>query len=284
MPKGELLEALPESEQPGDSTRIALGGIDRKLRLECRMEDVKKLTPEEAGLLLGISSTKSRFEIYFDGKQLDFGKRLKHGSHVLVSIQHVSEKLPGVVRFKGVLPNLPGTMFGVELHVHQNPGFGTCDGTYGNKRYFKCDPDSGVFVGFDKLAPLKDDNSELTTASDSPKRDDHCEVNMTELDLVFPSFGKGKSHSELPQARDLDSSKINQRVVTFRDKGPPLRGTVHYTGDMEDSSGHVKSVAGLELVGIILRVVDTPLIVFFFVTSSTVIFIYGFNYFVDFGF
>ena len=62
--KGELLEALPESEQPGDSTRIAFGGIDRKLRLECRMEDVKKLTPEEADLLLGISSTKSRCEIY----------------------------------------------------------------------------------------------------------------------------------------------------------------------------------------------------------------------------
>ena len=117
VPKGELLEALPESEQPGVSTRIALGGIDRKLRLECRMEDVKKLTPEEADLLLGISSTKSRFEIYFDGKRLDFGKRLEHGSHVLVSIQHVSQKLSGVVRFKGRLPNLPGTMFGVELHV-----------------------------------------------------------------------------------------------------------------------------------------------------------------------
>ena len=116
--KGELLEALPESEQPGDSTRIAFGGIDRKLRLECRMEDVKKLTPEEADLLLGISSTKSRCEIYFDGKRLDFGKRLEHGSHVLVSIQGVSEKLAGVVRFKGGLPNLPGTMFGVELHVH----------------------------------------------------------------------------------------------------------------------------------------------------------------------
>ena len=145
----------------------------------------------------------------------------------------------------------------------QNPGFGTCDGTCGNKQYFKCAPDSGVFVGFDKLAPLEDDNSELTTASDSPKRDDHCEVNMTELDLLFPSLGKGKSDSELPQARDLDSFKINQRVVTFHDKDPPLRGTVHYTGDTEDSSGHVKSVAGLELVGIILRVVDIPAIVFF---------------------
>ena len=132
----------------------------------------------------------------------------------------------------------------------QNPGFGTCDGTCGNKQYFKCAPDSGVFVGFDKLAPLED-NSELTTPSDSQKRDDHCEVNMTELT------------EKLPQVRDLDSFKINQRVVRFCDKGPPLRGTVRYTGDIEDSRGHVQSVVGLELVGIILRVVDTPLIVLF---------------------
>ena len=48
--------------------------------------------------------------------QLDFGKRLKYGSHVLVSIQ--DQKLRGVVWFKGDLPNLPGTMFRVELHVH----------------------------------------------------------------------------------------------------------------------------------------------------------------------
>ena len=112
------LKRYPKANNQGDSTRIALGGIDRKLHLECRMEDVTKLTLEEADLLLGISSTKARCEIYFDRKRLDFGKRLEHGSHVLVSIQGVPEKLPGVVRFKGGLPNLPGTMFGVELHVH----------------------------------------------------------------------------------------------------------------------------------------------------------------------
>ena len=117
--KGELLEALPENEQPGDSTRIALGGIDRKLRLECRTEDVKKLTLEEADLLLGISSTKLRCEIYFDRKRLDFGKRLEYGSYVLVSINGVSKKLPGVVWFKGELPCSSGTLFGIELHVSQ---------------------------------------------------------------------------------------------------------------------------------------------------------------------
>ena len=38
--------------------------------------------------------------------------------------------------------------------------------------------------------------------------------------------------------------------MTF-DKGPPLRGTVRFTGDGEDSSGHVQIFVGLELVGYI---------------------------------
>ena len=115
--RGELLEALPENEQPGDSTRIALGGIDRKLRVECRMEDVMKLTVEEADLLLAISSATLRYRLCFDEKRLDFGKRLEYGSQPLVSINGVSKKLPGVVWFKGELRDSPGTMFGVELHV-----------------------------------------------------------------------------------------------------------------------------------------------------------------------
>ena len=115
--KGELVEALPENEQPGDSTRIAFGGIDRKLRVECRTEDVMKLTEEEADLLLAISSATLRYQICFDRKRLDFGKRLDYGSQVLVSINGVSKKLPGMIWFKGELSSVRGTMFGIELHV-----------------------------------------------------------------------------------------------------------------------------------------------------------------------
>ena len=136
----------------------------------------------------------------------------------------------------------------------QNPAVGTCDGTYGNKQYFKCDPDSDDWV----------DYSELTTLSKSPKRDNHGQGYIKSiLDSVFPSFFKGNSDLRFPQPRHFDSLKIDQRVVTFHDEGIPLRGTVRYTGDVEDSSEHVQSVVGLELVGIILRVMDTPLILFF---------------------
>ena len=119
LKKGELLEALPLNEQPGDSTKIALGGIDRKIRVECGMKDIMKLTVQEADLLLAISSLTLRYQICFDRKRLDFGKRLEYGSKVLVSINGFSKKLPGVIWFKGELPlpSSPGTMFGIELHV-----------------------------------------------------------------------------------------------------------------------------------------------------------------------
>ena len=118
--KGELLEALPETEQPGDSTRIALGGIDRKLRLECRTEDVTRLTREDADLLLAIGSVTLRYQIYIDRGRMDFGKRLDLGWQVLVSVlteKGISKNFPGVVWYKGNLPSIPGTMFGVQLHV-----------------------------------------------------------------------------------------------------------------------------------------------------------------------
>ncbi|KAJ7388256.1 hypothetical protein OS493_038923 [Desmophyllum pertusum] len=38
----------------------------------------------------------------------------------------------------------------------KNPGQGTSDGTFRNKRYFNCGADSGVFVGLDKLKPKED--------------------------------------------------------------------------------------------------------------------------------
>ena len=39
--RGELLEGVPEAEQPTDLTKVAVVGIERKsLRLECSAKDV----------------------------------------------------------------------------------------------------------------------------------------------------------------------------------------------------------------------------------------------------
>ena len=119
--KGELLEALPETAQPVDSTRIAVINYQelllKRIRLHCRKEDVARLTREEHDLLLAISSVTLRYQIYIDRGRMDFGKRLGLGSEVMVSVQGCSKNLPGVVWYKGVLPNIRGTMFGVQLHV-----------------------------------------------------------------------------------------------------------------------------------------------------------------------
>ena len=116
--RGELLEALPEAEQPIDSTRIALAGIDRKsVRLECGKEDVNRLASEDANLLLAISSTDLRYQTFIDGTRLDYGRRVLPGSQVWVEVKGIRRKYRGTVRYKGELPPTLGTLFGVELTV-----------------------------------------------------------------------------------------------------------------------------------------------------------------------
>ena len=116
--RGELLEALPEAEQPKDSSKIALIGIDRKsLRLECGMECIIRLTEEDANLLLAISSLEERYQIYMDRHRLYFGRKIRPDSEVYVTVKRISKKLSGIVWYKGELPSCNGTMFGVELTV-----------------------------------------------------------------------------------------------------------------------------------------------------------------------
>ena len=116
--RGDLLEALPEAEQPEDSTKIALVGIDRKsLRLECTLECLTRLSDEDANLLLAISSLEERYQTLMDSFRLDFGRKIFVGCRVYVTVKGISRKLPGVVWYKGELPSNNGTMFGVELIV-----------------------------------------------------------------------------------------------------------------------------------------------------------------------
>ena len=125
--RGELLEALPEAEQPTNVHRVALVGIERKsLRLECPTADLTRLSDEEAGLLLAISSLGERYQTFIDRKRLDFGRRLSPGEQVFISVKGFAKDLPGIVWYKGELPSCSGTMFGVELTV----GMGRRTGHY----------------------------------------------------------------------------------------------------------------------------------------------------------
>ena len=114
--KGELLEALPDTEQPNDSTRIALAGTGRNnLRLECCTEVITRITNEDSNLLLAISSTGLRYQTFVDRKRLDFGRQILPGRQVFVEVKGISKKVVGTVWYIGELPPDRGTMFGVEL-------------------------------------------------------------------------------------------------------------------------------------------------------------------------
>ncbi|KAL9975206.1 hypothetical protein ACROYT_G012338 [Oculina patagonica] len=282
--RGELLEALPDDEQPEDSTRIALVGIDHKLkslRLECSTEDLFRLSDEDVNLLLAISPSQLRYQTFIDRKRLAFGRRLTEGNQVHVSVTggRISRDLPGVVRYKGELPTLSGTMFGVELI--RNPGQGTTGGTFKGKWYFTCPPDSGVFVGLDKLKPREDPGTDSPSSSpkrnkssgvfvgfdklklredpgtdsppSSPKRNKNSQANIKSRlkDMVMPSFLKGK-HEQKSSKNGIDSVifEVGQRVVTFIGDYPAQswkRGTVRYIGQEKDASGKMRTVVGLEM-------------------------------------
>ena len=116
--RGELSEALPEAEQPADLTKVALVGIECKsLRLECPMKDMARLSEEETNLLLAITSPEGRYKAYIDRKHMAFGRQLSIGIAVWVEVEGITQILPGVVWYKGVLLLKLGTWFGVELIV-----------------------------------------------------------------------------------------------------------------------------------------------------------------------
>lgn len=76
----------------------------------------------------------------------------------------------------------------------QNPGVGTCDGTYGNKKDFKCASDCEFWVECDDFILEDDYYSELTTLSKSPKRGHRglfYEMKSL-LGSIIPPFFKGK--------------------------------------------------------------------------------------------
>ncbi|XP_027043124.1 ubiquitin carboxyl-terminal hydrolase CYLD-like, partial [Pocillopora damicornis] len=144
-------QRLTEKEkQKGNGHRLVRELMEQVTHLQAELGP----SEEETNLLLAITLSEGRYETYIARKPMTFGRQLSPGSAVFVEVKGHSNVLPGIVRYKGVLPPIPGTWFGVELIKH--PGSGTCDGTFRKKRYFTCEPDCGIFVGLDKLRPRED--------------------------------------------------------------------------------------------------------------------------------
>lgn len=105
----------------------------------------------------------------FDGPSSLDDNRFIIGSLVCVPIKKSRKSLHGVVMWIGTLPDLPGTITGVELvryhndihwliHTQEEPLTGCNDGTWQGRRYFKCLPGMGFFCPLKTLKQvLKED-------------------------------------------------------------------------------------------------------------------------------
>ena len=88
---------------------------------DCSIEDIEPLEDEKAKLLLSFKSHGERYK-FFMNSTVDTGKKMTIGSNVYVKVRLHSgrggiRELRGIIRYKGLLPEVDGTVFGVELLV-----------------------------------------------------------------------------------------------------------------------------------------------------------------------
>ena len=111
-----------------------------------------------------------------------------------------------------------------------------------------CEPDSGVFVGLDKLRP-REDGDDLKSSKIAKKDEDIQAKLKSSLKDSISSFWKAKC--EQRSFGGIDGVlKIDDRVVTFI-KDSPARGNVRHIGEEKNSTGNVYKIVGLELVSLL---------------------------------
>ena len=84
--------------------------------MNCTIEDIALLNQQEFLLMEGIEKPADRMEVF--NEKLDWGITLKKGSRVYV-ILNSTQRTRGVVHCKGLIGNVPGILFGVEILVSQ---------------------------------------------------------------------------------------------------------------------------------------------------------------------
>lgn len=93
------------------------------VEVQCQRHEVEKLKGAESDLLRPIPTCVERLEVYRNKEWLTEGSTLRTGDTVFVKIKGHQSELPGRLRYRGPLPDLPGLYFGVELTVSCLSGF-----------------------------------------------------------------------------------------------------------------------------------------------------------------
>lgn len=119
------------------------------VEIVCAQHEVSVLSSQEFDLLRPIPTCVERLEVFRNKEWLQEGSLIRTGDTVFVKIKGHQSELPGIVRYRGNLPDLPGLYFGIELT--ENKGEGTCDGLYQKRRYFTTALNSAVFCPLHKV-------------------------------------------------------------------------------------------------------------------------------------
>lgn len=111
----------------------------------------------------------------------------------------------------------------LDFFFQQNPGKGTCDGVYRKQRYFKCPPESGVFVAIHRIHKSKKSSKELASV-----HQDGAAAHLA-VDTGLP---------------------IGSKVVWLSDTGPEV-GVVKWVGVLPDARRQDDITVGVEFVSFI---------------------------------
>uniref|UniRef100_UPI00358EC3A4 ubiquitin carboxyl-terminal hydrolase CYLD isoform X3 n=1 Tax=Myxine glutinosa TaxID=7769 RepID=UPI00358EC3A4 len=122
--------------------------------LKVYSKDLREIDEETAQVLLGIPSFVERLQIVNDKVRLSLITKAQLNAHAVIELPTGMAR--GVIRFRGPLDDVAfsGTLFGIEL-LECYRGKGNTNGTCHTHRYFTCDEDCGIFVGFQRIVEIK---------------------------------------------------------------------------------------------------------------------------------
>lgn len=113
---GTLLVAAPTDER----TLSQSGGghyesLETGDEVYCSRSEIEELVPSTCDLLRPIPTCAERLEVYKNKEWLQEGLQLRPGDNVFVKIKGHQSELPGVIRYRGLIPDGNGVFFGIEL-------------------------------------------------------------------------------------------------------------------------------------------------------------------------
>lgn len=118
--QGTLLETAEPSRTRGSKpvNNLELRSLEpENVWVDVIIIDVEIISQDEYNLLVAIPTCKERLRIFLNKEWLKEGLELDISHLVKVEVRGYSDPLIGTIRSKGLIPEVKGTYFGIELQV-----------------------------------------------------------------------------------------------------------------------------------------------------------------------